>query len=97
MCAHKVDELRYPVDPELRELEMNLCDLAGAWRGNWGDPDRQAEFVREYHATMAKLYELGWDGTIDLECELPRELMPEKYMQTHPRPSFEIWQRSRKV
>jgi hypothetical protein len=27
MCAHEVDELGYPVDPELRELEMNLCDL----------------------------------------------------------------------
>jgi hypothetical protein len=97
MCAHEVDELRFPVDPELRELEMNLGDLAETWRGNWGNPDRQAEMVREYHATMAKLYALGWDGTIDLECELPEELMPEEYLRRHPGFSDDIWQWPRKT
>jgi hypothetical protein len=97
MCAHEVDELRCPVDLELRRLEMHLCDLAGTWAGNWGNPDRQAEIVREYHATITKLYALGWDDTIDLQCVLPRELMPEEYTRRNPGPSFDIWQWPRKT
>ncbi len=97
MCAHEVDELGYPVDPELRELEMSLCDLAGTWRESWGEPDRQAELVREYHATMTKLYALGWDGTLDLECELPEEHMHEEYIRRHPGFSDDIWQGARKT
>ena len=81
MCAHKTDAVGYPLDPELRKLEFHLCGLAGDWRGSWGDSNRQAEIVREYHATMAKLYALGWDGILDIECELLDELMPEEYLR----------------
>jgi hypothetical protein len=96
MSAHKVDEIGYPLDPELRKLEFHLCELAGAWRASWGNPERQEEIVAEYHATMAKLYSLGWDGTLDMECELLKELLPEEYLKRHPRPSFDIWQWPRK-
>ena len=81
MCAHKTDEIGYPLDPELRELEFHLCDLAGDWRGSHGDSGRQEEIVREYHVTIAKLYTLGWDGILDIECELLDELMPEEYLR----------------
>lgn len=92
MCAHEVDKIGLPVNPELRRLELLLCDLAGTWRGSWGDPNRQEELVREYHATMAKLYSLGWNGALDVECELPDELMPEEYVRRHPKPPHvDLW------
>ncbi len=84
MCAHKLDKLGYPIDPELRELEFHLCDLAGAWRAESGGPRRQEEIVHEYHETMTKLYSLGWDAVLDIECELIDELMPEEYLRRHP-------------
>jgi hypothetical protein len=96
MYAHEVDELGYPIDPGLRELEENLCALAGAWAGSYGNPSRQEEIVHEYHTTMSQLYSLGWDGTLDLECKLPSELMPKEYLRRHPKPSFDIWQWPRK-
>jgi hypothetical protein len=91
MCAHEVDQFRYPVDPELRKLEFHLCELAGDWRGSYGNPYRQEEIVNEYHTTMAKLYALGWDGTIDFECELPKELMPDEYTRRNPQ-VYDSWQ-----
>ncbi len=91
MCAHEMNEIGLPLDPELRRLEEHLCALAGAWRASWGDASRQEEIVREYHTTMTKLYALGWDGILDIECELLRDLMPKAYLQRHSIPD-EKWQ-----
>jgi hypothetical protein len=79
--AHEVDDIGLPVDPELRKLEKKLCILAATWRGSWGYPRRQEEIVREYHATMAKLYSLGWDGELDVDGELPDNLLPKEYLR----------------
>ncbi len=81
VCAHATDEFGNALDPELRELEDTLCCLAGSWRLARGDSKRREEIVQEYHAAVARLYELGWDGGIDWECELPRQLMPEEYLR----------------
>lgn len=90
MNKYQVDEFGYPIDPKLRNLEIHLCDLAGSWRGSWGNVHRQEEIRKEYHATMTKLYSLGWwDGTLDVECELPENLMPEEYVRRHSRSSFD--------
>jgi hypothetical protein len=91
MCPHQVDKIGYPVDPELRRLQIQLCDLAGRWRFYGGDARRQEETVREYHATMAQLYALGWDAVLDVECELLNELMPEEYRRRHPLPPHDGW------
>ncbi len=91
MCAHEVDEFGNPTDPELRDLEFHLNGLAGIWRSKWGDLQRQEEIVREYHATMTKLYALGWDGSLDMECELPERLMPAEYLRRNPGSSY-TWQ-----
>lgn len=73
------------VDPELTiaVLEIRLCAFAGAFRGS-SDLSEQERIVHEYHAVMNKLYFLGWNGGIDLECELPEEFMPEEYLQRYP-------------
>lgn len=76
---HDVDNLGYPVDPELRQLESYLGELAARWRGTYRE-----DIVQEYHATMSLLYELGWDAILDVESELPDELMPEQYLRRHP-------------
>jgi hypothetical protein len=81
---HEIDELGYPTDPVLRQLEDRLGYLAGEWGGVRRGVDRQDDIVKEYHQTMQKLYELGWDGVLDIDCELPDRLMPEEYLKRHP-------------
>jgi hypothetical protein len=76
MMAHEVDDIGFPIDPELRRLEKLVGYLAAKWRHNWDE-----EVVKEYHATIHRLYELGWDGVLDVESELPDELMPQEYLQ----------------
>jgi hypothetical protein len=61
-------------------LENRLCALAGAFRGSESLSQRE-DRVREYHTAMEKLYFLEWDGSLDIECELPDKVMPTKYLQ----------------
>ena len=74
--AHEVDVFGFPVDPELNRLESYLGELAARWRGSWDQ-----SVVDEYHAIMTRLYELGWDGRLDIESELPDRLLPKEYLQ----------------
>ncbi len=75
MGSYTKDNLGYPLDPDMRKLEFHLCDLAAWWRG---EPKKRDVIINEYHATLSKLYELGWDGVLDVECELPDEYMPQE-------------------
>jgi hypothetical protein len=85
MCAHKVDEFGRPLDPELRRLEENLCRLASEWRNGPRDLEWRSRVWREYQLTMDQVYSMGWDGSLDVECELPDEFMPDKYLQRYSR------------
>jgi hypothetical protein len=78
MPKHSVDDIGLPIDPVLRELELRLCDLASEWRGS-DNSVQQEKVAKEYRETMQKLYSLGWDGHLDVECELSYEFMPERY------------------
>lgn len=80
---HEVDELGYPTDPEMNQLQGHLGDLAADWRDVARGLDGQDQIVREYHATMERLYELGWDDVLDVEAELPDYLMPGEYLRRH--------------
>lgn len=84
MPKHKVDKLGLPTDPEMRKLELRLCDLAGIWRCRCGGSQQEQQIMKEYHTTVKELYRLGWDGCIDVECHLPQNLMPEEYKERHP-------------
>jgi hypothetical protein len=81
MSPHAVDDIGYPLDPELRRLQARLGTLAGMWRHAKTSSDllRQQELVEEYRQTLARLYELGWDDALDSDAELPDEYMPEEY------------------
>ena len=76
---HEVDIFGFPIDPELNHLESYLGELAARWRGTWDQA-----IVEEYHATLARLYELGWDGRLDIESELPDRLLPKEYLERRP-------------
>lgn len=78
--SHETDSIGLPVDPELRRLEFLLGDLAAQWR-EYESPEKQSEIVREYHSIMESLYELGWDGYLGWDSELPTGLMPEQYLK----------------
>lgn len=67
------------------ELYTNLCDLAGEFRANLGNPEKQNEIVKEYREVLSVL---GWENSVDVECGLPSEFMPEEYMKLHPRRKF---------
>lgn len=81
--THEKDSIGYPVDPDLRQLEFRLGDLAAKWRLH-ESPEQQQKIVQEYHAIMERLYQLGWDSILDVTSELPDELMPEEYLKRHP-------------
>jgi hypothetical protein len=83
---HEVDQLGYPVDPSLRQLEFELCDIAAQFRGWADDSNKRQEIIEEYHSVVAKLYTLGWDAILDMECELPEDVMPLEYKHRHPTP-----------
>lgn len=73
--THKTDDIGLPIDPELRRLELVLGYLAAKWRTTW-----DISVVQEYQQVFKQLYELGWDGVLDLQSELPDEFMPEEYL-----------------
>ena len=85
MTPHDTDQLGYPTDPELRALEFQLGNLAADYRMH-KSPAHDKQIVKEYHDTMKKLYQLGWDAVLDIESELPDKLMPEEYRKRHPIP-----------
>ena len=84
MAKHATDNLGRPRDPRLRKLEDELQILAGVYRGASGDNKAQAEIVKEYQEVFNRLYELGWDGDLDIMSELPPKYMPERYLATYP-------------
>ncbi|MCB8924802.1 MAG: hypothetical protein H6652_04165 [Ardenticatenaceae bacterium] len=80
MKSYETDEMGYPLDPELRALEFHLGNLAAKYRMHKYSAQK---VIEEYHATLTKLYQLGWDAALDVESELPDELMPKEYLRRH--------------
>ncbi|MEZ4709788.1 MAG: hypothetical protein R3A44_21465 [Caldilineaceae bacterium] len=65
------------------ELVESLCDLAAEYRYCIGIDDAIQRDVKiaEYQATMQELESLGWNSSLDFECMLPDEYMPEEYLK----------------
>lgn len=98
--SHKRDLIlahrKNATNQELTLLEIKLADLASEWRGaKEDDIIRQDELVKEYHKTMNRLYELGWDenlGNLSLADLLPDELLPAEFLRRNPPlPSDKEW------
>lgn len=66
----------YDSDPERSTLVIRLGEIAILWRGS-----KEEQYVQEYHKVYAQLKALGWIGHLDVDSELPKELMPKiKYL-----------------
>ncbi len=61
---------------ETESLVRQLYRLAAQWYQT-----KDQTFVEQYHVVYNTLREMGWNGAIDIEAELPDELMPEEYMK----------------
>jgi hypothetical protein len=69
-----------PVDKQLlKSMEFKLSDLAALWRGNKSTPQAEA-IVRQYHAVLRCMIELGFREPLDTDSELPDRLMPAEYL-----------------
>lgn len=66
---------------QIEPLERELAMLAYDWRSE-RNPVRQAELVQQYHAILAKGWEMSWDWRgLSPDAELPDELMPEYFRE----------------
>lgn len=78
--VHKIDVFGRPTDPVIRQFEDRLDDLAAGWRGT-----HLEEVVIAHQETLAQLYELGWEGSLHPQSELPDRLMPTEYLRCQNR------------
>jgi hypothetical protein len=67
----------------LEVLESKLGDLAARWRGasRRGETEIAEAVVQQYRAVLLCMIELGHNGFLNAETELPDRLMPPAYFQ----------------
>lgn len=67
----------------INQLLESLCDLAAEYRHyhSLGEITNRDTAIADYLTAMSKLHALGWEGSLDFECELPYEYMPETYLK----------------
>lgn len=63
----------------LDTLETKLGHLAARWRGT-DNPQEAESLVRQYQAVLRCMIELGYHDSLDVDAELPDELMPAEYL-----------------
>jgi hypothetical protein len=61
---------------ELGKLHRKLTDVLSSWVKTHSDGD-----VKRYWQVYYAMRELGWDNTLDVDIELPMELMPPEYRE----------------
>lgn len=67
----------------MRTLRKRILELAEEYRDVTCTIQDQKEIVKEYKSVIRRLYELGWDGTLDSAARLPDQLMPQQYKDRH--------------
>ena len=63
----------------LWQMEVKLSHLAMTWRGHKDTPDAE-RIVRQYHALLRCMIELGFRTELTVDSELPDRLMPVEYL-----------------
>lgn len=62
----------------LGQMEITLAHLAMYWRGLDEGVDA-TDIVRHYQTILQCMLDLGLDHPLDIDSELPDELMPQPY------------------
>jgi hypothetical protein len=83
-ATHKT--IRLSDDPVIRQLQFKLGELAATF----GTTPNPTQIVEEYKQAVSQLYQLGWDGIIPFDCELPDPYMPEEYLRRNPEAAIPI-------
>jgi hypothetical protein len=63
-------------DEIFSKLEDVVGYLAGAWRET-----KEDSIVSKYHFLVNCLIDMGWKGSLDVEDNLPPDLMPKRYFE----------------
>jgi hypothetical protein len=63
----------------LAQMEITLAHLAMYWRGS--DKDEEADAIaHNYQVILRCMIDLGFHQSLQVEAELPDELMPQEYI-----------------
>lgn len=62
----------------LDSLETKPGHLAARWRGTESSHEANA-IVRQYQAVLGCMIEPGFHASLDVDAELPDDLMPQEY------------------
>lgn len=60
----------------LDQIQDILGNLAGHWRYT-----KSPDTAKKYQLLLTCLIEMGWTGGMDLDDQLPPELMPQRYSE----------------
>jgi DNA-binding transcriptional regulator PaaX len=63
----------------LAQMESDLAQLAMRWRGSDNDKESDA-IAHNYQVILRCMIELGFRQALQVEAELPDELMPQEYL-----------------
>jgi hypothetical protein len=63
-------------NPVYDALGEKLTELRWEW-----SKTKAPDLVRRYQAVLLTLIDLGWDKKLDVDLELPDELMPAEYFK----------------
>lgn len=68
------------IEPVLKSMEVSLSELAMYWRGSDNDEEATA-IAHQYQLILRCMIELGFHQSLQVDSELPDELMPQEYLQ----------------
>lgn len=68
------------IEPMLKNMEASLGELAMYWRGSENDEEAMA-IAHQYQLILRCMVELGFHQSLQVDSELPDELMPQEYLQ----------------
>lgn len=68
-----------PLSNLIDEMERSVGLLAARWRGRQHTPEA-ASIVHQYQAILRCMIELGFRDSLDVDSELPDELLPHEYL-----------------
>ena len=67
------------IEPMLKNMEDSLSELAMRWRGSSSDEEASV-IAHHYQVILRCMIDLGFHQSLQVEAELPDDLMPQEYL-----------------